>query len=109
MRFRLGVLTAVVLLASFVRAQTGPRVTGVEPASGKVGDDLTITGENLGKDSVKAAFLSDTDKDYKGTLVEQTDGKIIMKIPEVKPGEYNISIQVGNNIFIQPIRFKVQS
>jgi hypothetical protein len=31
-----------------------------------------------------------------------------MKVPHVKPGDYNISIQEGNAIYIQPVRFTVQ-
>lgn len=104
--FRLG--WAVVLLASFVWAQAGPRVTGVEPTSGKVGDRLSVIGENLGKDAVEAAMLSDEEKDYPAVVVEQTAEKIVMKVPQVKSGDYNVSLKVGNNIYIQPVRFTVQ-
>ena len=34
--------------------------------------------------------------------------KIVMKVPHVRPGRYNISIQAGNAIYIQPVRFTVQ-
>ena len=30
-----------------------------------------------------------------------------MKVPQVRPGRYNISIQTGNTIYIQPVRFTV--
>jgi hypothetical protein len=46
--------------------------------------------------------------DYKATVVEQTAAKIVVKVPQVKPGGYNISIHVGNNIFIQPVRYTVE-
>jgi hypothetical protein len=46
--------------------------------------------------------------DYKATLVEQAEGKIVMKVPQVKAGGYKVSLQVGNNIYIQPVRFTVQ-
>jgi len=32
----------------------------------------------------------------------------VMKVPKVKAGSYNVSIQVGNNIYIQPVKFEVQ-
>lgn len=105
---RLWLLVAAVLLAPLVFAQGSPRVTGVDPSFGKVNDNMTVTGENLGKGTVSAVFLSDDKTDYKATLVEQTGDKIVVKVPHVKPGNYNVSVQVGNNIYIQPVRFEVQ-
>lgn len=105
---RLLLLAAAFLLASLVFAQGIPRVTGVEPLSGKVNDNVTVKGENLGKGSVANAFLSDDKTDYKATIVEQAEEQIVIKIPQVKSGEYSISIQLGKNIFIQPVRFKVE-
>jgi len=98
----------MMLLTVLAWAQATPRVTGVEPASGKVNDNVTVTGENLGKGTVAAVFVSDEKMDYKATVVDQSSDRIVVKVPEVKPGDYNVSIQVGNNIFIQPVRFKVQ-
>lgn len=95
------------LLGPLLFAQ-GSRVTGVDPTSGKVDDTVTVAGENLGKGAVSAAFLSDDKTDYKATLVEQDGEKIVMKVPHVKPGSYNISIQTGNTILIQPVRFIVR-
>ena len=101
-------LAVAVLLSPLLLAQGTPQVTGVDPSSGKVNDNVTVTGENLGKSSVSAVFLSDDKSDYKATIVEQSDEKIVMKVPQVKSGDYNISIQVGTNIFIKPVRFTVQ-
>ena len=96
------------LLGPPLFAQVSARVTGVDPSSGKVNDTVTVAGENLGKGAVSAVFLSDEKTDYKATLVEQDEEKIVMKVPHVKPGSYNISIQTGNVIYIQPVRFTVQ-
>src|SRR5450631_3289876 len=85
-------ILAMVLLASRVVAQNSPHVAAVAPDSGKVNDSVTITGENLGKDGVAAAFLSDDTMDFKGVIVEQAADKIVMKVPQVKAGRYNISI-----------------
>jgi hypothetical protein len=101
-------LAAMILLAQFALAQGKPQVTTVDPASGKVNDSVTLTGENLGKESVSSVFLSDDNTDYKATVVEQAGGKIVMKVPQVKPGDYHVSIQVGDKIFILPLRFKVE-
>jgi hypothetical protein len=39
--------------------------------------------------------------------VEQSAEKIVVKVPQVKSGRYNISIQVGDKLFIKPVRFTV--
>jgi IPT/TIG domain len=102
-------LAAIILLAPAVFSQgSGPHVATVAPSSGKVNDQVTLTGENLDKKSVAAVFLSDDANDYKAAVVDQTGQKIIMQVPQVKPGDYNVSLQVGDKILILPIRFKVQ-
>src|SRR5580704_15413247 len=57
-RYR-GLLLAVMLLSPLVSAQGTPKVTGVDPASGKVNDSVTVIGESLDKGSVVGVFLSD--------------------------------------------------
>jgi hypothetical protein len=101
-------LVGVILLTAFSRAQNAPQVTGVDPATGKVNDTVTVSGDNLGKASVSAVYLSDDKNDYKATIVEQADDKIQVKVPQVKPGPYNISIQVGDKLFIKPVKFTVE-
>lgn len=101
-------LAGVILFSSLAVAQNAPQVTGVDPASGKVNDTITVSGNNLGKESVSSVYLSDDKNDYKTTIVNQSEDKITVKVPEVKPGDYNVSIQVGNNLFIKPVKFKVE-
>jgi hypothetical protein len=102
------ILAGVILFSSLAIAQNAPQVTGVDPESGKVNDTVTVSGNNLGKASVSSVYLSDEKNDYKATIVEQSDGKITMKVPQVKPGGYNISVQVGDKLFIKPVKFKVE-
>lgn len=103
------VAVAVILFVPAVFSQTGaPHVATVAPSSGKVNDQVTLTGDNLDKKSVAAVFLSDDANDYKAAVVDQSGQKIVMQVPQVKPGDYNVSIQVGDKILILPIRFKVQ-
>ena len=111
LRGRLNVLillAVVVLLTPLVLAESSPQVTAVDPSSGKVSDSVTVSGQSLGKGSVSAIFLSDDKTDYKATIVSQADDKIVMKVPSVKPGDYNVSVQVANQILIQPVKFTVQ-
>jgi hypothetical protein len=101
-------LSLLVLLASSLVAQSSPHIAAVMPDTGKVDDSITITGENLGKDGVVAAFLSDDTMDYKAMITDQAADKIVMKVPMVMPGRYNVSIQVAGKIIISPFRFTVQ-
>ena len=101
-------LGGVVLFSSLAIAQNAPQVTGVDPDTGKVNDTIAVSGNNLGKGSVSAVFLSDDKNDYKAVIVEQGDDKITMKVPQVKAGDYNVSIQVGDKLFIKPVKFKVE-
>ena len=85
-----------------------PKIASVDPPSGKVSDTVTLMGDNLGKSSVVGVFLSDDKSDYKATLVSQAADKIVIKVPEVKPGRYNLSVQSGARILILPVRFTVE-
>jgi hypothetical protein len=101
-------LAILVLPTRSLVAQGTPRVTTVDPDSGKANDTVTLTGERLEKSHVSAVFLSDDKDDFKASVVSQAADKIVIKVPGVKPGNYNVSIQSGDAIFIQPIRFTVQ-
>ena len=104
-------LVAAALLVLPVRpivAQGSPHVTAVDPASGKPNDIITVSGEDLEKSHVSGVFLSDDKDDHKAVVVTQTADKIMIKVPEVKAGDYNISIQSGSAILIEPVRFTVQ-
>ena len=92
----------------FTLAQSSPSVKAVDPTSGKVNDSISVEGENLGKSVVSAVYLSDDKSDYKAVIVQQANDKIVLKIPQVKPGDYNVSVQSGAAIYIQPVRLTVQ-
>ena len=101
-------LAGLVFFATLAVAQSAPQVTAIDPATGKVNDTVTVSGTDLGKASVSSVFLSDDKNDYKAAIVDQGDDKITMKVPQVKPGDYNVSIQVGDKLFIKPVKFKVE-
>jgi IPT/TIG domain-containing protein len=105
---KFGILAATIFLAGAALAQAPSKVTAVDPASGKVSDSVTVTGQSLGKESVSAVFLSDDSMDFKAAMTEQSAEKIVMKVPKVKAGNYNVSIQVGERILIEPVKFKVE-
>jgi hypothetical protein len=104
---------AALLLAipSTLRAQSAsPHIAAITPGTGKAEDTITITGENLGKDKVAAVFLSDEKLDHKAVVVDQETTKIVIKVPDgLKAGDYNISVQEGGAIYIQPVIFTVKT
>jgi hypothetical protein len=101
-------LAGVIVLAGVAIAQNAPQITAIDPTSGKVNDTMIVSGSNLGKDAVASVYLSDDKNDFKATIVDQSDAKITVKVPQVKPGDYNVSLEVGNKLFIKPIKFKVE-
>jgi IPT/TIG domain len=76
---------ATLLLAAGVSAyaQEGlPRMLSVDPLSGKRGDTIAVTGENLAKAKVDKVFLTDGKNDVVVEVTEQTDTTIKFKIPD---------------------------
>jgi IPT/TIG domain len=101
-------LAGLMVFASAVISQNAPQITSVDPSSGKVNDSVVVSGSNLGKSAVASVYLSDDKNDYKATIVDQSDAKITVKVPQVKPGDYNVSLEVGDKLFIKPVKFKVE-
>src|SRR5579862_3064779 len=91
----LTLFAAAVLLSPLLFAQGGAQITSVDPSSGKVNDTVTVAGQNLGKESVASIYLSDDKDDFQATIVEQSDEKIVMKVPQVKSGSYHVSVLTG--------------
>jgi hypothetical protein len=104
-------LAAACLVPSLVRAQSAsPHISSITPNTGKSEDTITIAGDNLGKDKVAAVFLSDAKLDHKAVVVDQEATKIVIKVPDgLKAGDYNISVQEGGAIYIQPVIFVVKT
>ena len=101
-------LAGLLVSACIVIAQNAPQVNSVDPSTGKANDSVVLSGSNLGKAAVSSVYLSDDKNDYKTTIVDQNDDKITVKVPQVKAGDYNISLQVGDKLFIKPVKFKVE-
>jgi len=84
------------------------RITAVEPATVRVGSTITLKGENLTRDNVAGVFVSNASDDFPAPIVSQMGTRIVVQIPKVKAGDYNISIQVKRDVLIQPIRLTVR-
>jgi hypothetical protein len=107
------VLVAVAAAPPLVAQETIPRCSSVEPMSGKVGTEIVITGENLGKETVAELYLTDGKNDIKIAMTEQSATSIKSKIPPAaKVGErYRLMILTRGKepkLIEQPVRFEVE-
>src|SRR5580698_1435230 len=87
---RLSLFVSLLLAASFAAFGQGtPKMTTVEPDSGKRGDVITVTGENLGKDTIAKLYLTDGGdgkNDVEVPMIEQTATSIKFKLPAKSVG-----------------------
>ncbi len=70
-----------------------PLMKSVEPATAKVGDILTVTGEHLDKSLVAEVYLTDGKVDCKTHIEEQTETTLKVKVPpQAKPGRLHLMV-----------------
>jgi len=90
---KLSFVVPFLIAASFsAYGQAMPRMSTVEPTSGKKGDVVAVTGENLDKDNVAKVYLTDGKNDTPVEVTEQTATTIKFKIPAGKPGRLAVMI-----------------
>lgn len=94
---KLSLALTLLVAASFAAyAQSAaPRMTSVDPPNGKIGDVVTVTGENLTKDSVAKVYLTDGGDgkgDIQVTILEQTATSIKFKIPAKATGRMALMV-----------------
>jgi hypothetical protein len=89
-----------------------PRMTTVTPDTGKVGDVLTVEGENLQKAGVAELYLTDGKHDTKVEIVEQSATSIKFKIPaKAKPGRFSLMILTSGKdpkLIEQPVKVTIE-
>jgi hypothetical protein len=93
-QMKLAFVVSLLVAASFAAyAQPAmPRMISVDPANGKKGDVVTVTGENLQKDLVSKVYLTDGKTDLIVEVTEQTDTSIKFKIPVKAAGRLALMI-----------------
>jgi hypothetical protein len=92
---------------------TLPRFTSVDPASGKVGTVITVTGENIGKSVVAKLYFTDGQSDIEVQASDQTETTLKVKIPDkAKVGvRYKLMILTRGKepkLIEQPVRIEVE-
>jgi hypothetical protein len=70
-----------------------PQMQTVEPASGKGGDVIMVSGQNLDQNIVAALYLTNGKEDFKVEITEQTGSAIKFRIPLLaKPGRLALMV-----------------
>lgn len=103
----LGTAAALFLWAQ----QPVPRVTSADPASGKSGDVIAISGENLQKAQVDKVYLTDGKHDTQVEITEQSANTIKFKIPpKLAAGRLSVMILTAGNMpeyLEEPVRVEI--
>lgn len=87
------VLSLLAASAPLFGQSTIPQMQTVDPASAKIGDVVTVTGENLDQNVVAALFLTNGKDDFKVEITEQSATAIKFKIPAaVKTGRLALMV-----------------
>jgi len=94
---KLSLFIALLVAASFAAygQSATPRMTSVDPLSGKVGDTITVTGENLSKNLVAKLYLTDgvsEKNDIEVQILEQTETSLKFKIPAKATGRMALMV-----------------
>lgn len=92
--------------------QAMPRMTSIDPLSGKRGDVISVTGENLQKDQVAKVYLTDGKNDVPVEVLEQTATTIKFKIPaKAAPGRLTVMVLTTGKdakLIEQPVKVLVE-
>ncbi len=108
----LSVAVFALLLPPALLAESMPRMTTVEPGTAKVGDVLSVVGENLGKANVSQLYLTDSKNDLKVAITEQNEKSIKFKVPDTaKPGRFALMILTPGKdakLIEQPVKVTIE-
>jgi hypothetical protein len=88
-----------------------PRMSSVDPSSGKTGDVIAVAGENLDKANVGKVYLTDGKLDLVCEVSEQTATSIKLKIPAKATGRMALMIlTVGKEpkLIEQPVKVTIE-
>jgi hypothetical protein len=111
---KLSVMAPLLVLAAGVlyAQQAMPRMTTVDPDTGKAGDVITVTGEHLSKGEVVEVYLTDGKKDTKVQVSEQGDTSLKIKIPDkAVAGRFALMVLTGGKepkLIEQPVKVNIE-
>src|SRR4051794_4323576 len=84
----------LLLIASFTLfgQEAMPRMSSADPANGKVGDEVTVAGENLDKANVGKVYLTNGKDDLECVITTQSATEVKFKIPAKATGRMALMI-----------------
>ena len=88
-----------------------PRMSSVDPSSGKAGDVVAVTGENLDKANVDKVYLIDDKNDLVCEITGQTATEIKFKIPAKATGRMALMILTTGKEpkqIVQPVKVTIE-
>jgi hypothetical protein len=106
-------LLLIALISPSLLAQSAmPQMKAVEPDTGKIGDVLTVTGENLEKAHVAEIFLTDGKNDFKCEVMEQAANTVKVKVPaKIKAGRLALMVLTAGKdpkLIEQPVKVTIE-
>lgn len=109
---RLSFIAPLLLVGIAAWAQdTMPRMSSVEPGSGKKGDVVAVTGENLDKTNVSKIYLTDGKNDLECVITNQSATEVKIKIPDKATGRMALMILTGGKepkLIEQPVKVSIE-
>ena len=109
---KLSSILALLFAATVLFAQdVMPRMATVDPYSGKTGDVVTVTGENLDKANVAKVYLTDGKLDFVCDVTDQSATSIKFKIPAKATGRLAVMILTGGKeakLIEQPVKLTIE-
>ena len=110
---KLSFVAPILLIATLALCaqEAMPRMSSVEPSSVKVGDIVTITGENLDKASVAKVYVTDQKNDFECQITSQTATELKVKIPAKSAGRMAMMILTAGKeqkLIEQPVKLTVE-
>jgi hypothetical protein len=88
-----------------------PRMSSVEPTSGKMGDVIAVAGENLDKANVAKVYLTDGKNDVVCEITDQSATELKLKIPAKVTGRMALMILTGGKepkLIEQPVKVTIE-
>ena len=104
-------IVCLLLAAASWAQEAMPRMSSVEPGTGKQGDVVAITGENLDKPNVAKVYLTNGKDDLECSITGQTATEIKIKIPVKATGRMALMILTGGKepkLIEQPVKFQIE-
>ena len=91
----LALVVAIVPLVGAATRDPGPTplIKVIQPDSAKPGDEVTVSGTNLAKDTVAAVYLTQGERTIKVKVTSQTETDVKFLIPaDLKTGRFGIMV-----------------